>query len=37
MFLEDLKNFAKQFEWKPVIENSTGFGVREKIVVLGMG
>ncbi len=37
MIYEDIKNFPKQFEYKPVVENQTELGKFKKFIVAGMG
>ena len=37
MMSEDIKNFAKQFEYEPEIENEEGLGKFSRFVVVGMG
>lgn len=34
---EAIKNFAKQFEWKPEIQNAAAFRPAKRLVVAGMG
>lgn len=37
MFIDDIKNFAKQLEYEPTIENEVGIKRAAKIIVAGMG
>ncbi|MBI4119186.1 MAG: hypothetical protein HY452_02910 [Parcubacteria group bacterium] len=37
MFDQTLKNFPKQFEWQPQIENADKLTLKERFIVLGMG
>ncbi len=37
MIYEDIKNFGRQFEWRPEIENGEKLGRFKKFVVAGMG